>query len=60
MTRGMNVWWVVAIVLSLINLVAEVFAAARLEVLHACIHGVLLLVGVYFVWRLGPWRTASA
>lgn len=60
MTRGMKIWWVVAVLFSLVNLVAEVFAAARWEVLHACIHALLLLVGVYFVWRLGPWRTASA
>jgi hypothetical protein len=59
MTRGVKVWWVAAVLFSLVNLVAEVFAAARLEVLHACIHALLLLVGVYFVWQLAPWRTVT-
>lgn len=59
MTRSAKVWWVVAMIFTLVNLAGEVYAAMRWEVLHACIHAVLMLVGVYFVWRLAPGRVES-
>ena len=59
MTRSAKVWWVVAMLFTLVNLAGEVYAAMQWEVLHACIHAVLMLVGVYFVWRLAPGRAES-
>lgn len=59
MTRR-TLWWGVALLFTLLNLAAELFALTRLELEHAVIHGILMLVGAYFTWRLGPWRSAAA
>lgn len=54
-----KVWWVVAVLFSVVNLAGAVYAAWQEEKLHTDIHVGLLLVGAYFVWRLAPRRVAS-
>lgn len=50
MTRRSKLW--LAWLFTLINLGGGVFAARGGEPLHAAVHGVLLLVGVYWVVRV--------
>ena len=57
--RSAMMWWVAAILFAFVNLAGEVWAAVHFELVHACIHGLLLLVGVYLVWRLSPRRLPS-
>lgn len=57
--RSAKLWWVAAILFALVNLAGEVWAAVHFELAHACIHGLLLLFGIYLVWRLAPRRTAA-
>jgi len=59
MTRRARVWQIVAVLFTLANLGGVWIAAIRGELLHTAIHGVLLLLGVYLVWRLLPRRNAS-
>lgn len=59
MTRRSKVWWVVAVVFSLVNLAGAIFAALQGEPVHTGIHGGLLLIGGYLVWRLAPKRVAE-
>jgi hypothetical protein len=54
MTRRSTVWRVAAWLFILTNLAGGAFAAVQGEVSHAAVHGGLLLVGAYVVWRLGP------
>ena len=59
MMRRQRLWFIASIVFALVNLGGEVWAAARLEWVHAAVHGLLLLVGVYGIWRFAPKRAAS-
>jgi hypothetical protein len=59
MTPRSRVWQVVAVLFTLINLVSAVYAAMQAEPMHAGIHAVLVLVGVYLVGRLAPRREAG-
>lgn len=59
MTRRSGIWLVVAVLFVVANLAGAVFAAARGELLHACIHAVLMLLGAYFVGRLAVRRIDS-
>lgn len=56
MTRRARILWIVAILFTLVNLAGEIYAAMRWEWIHASIHGVLFVVGLFFVWRLAPRR----
>jgi hypothetical protein len=60
MTRHSRVWWVVALVFTVGNLVAAIYSAAQAEQLHTDLHIALVLVGGYFVWRLTPKRVANS
>jgi O-antigen/teichoic acid export membrane protein len=60
MTRRSRIWLVVALLFTLLNLVAAGMAALGGELLHTCIHAALLLLGSYFVWRLGLRREVSS
>ena len=59
MVRRQRLWLIASIVFTLVNLVGEVLAAMRWEWVHAAVHGLLLLVGMYGVWRFLPSRAAS-
>lgn len=59
MTPRSRIWLVLAVLFVVVNLAGAAFAAARGELLHACIHAVLLLVGAYFVGRLAARRIDS-
>ena len=59
MMRRQKLWFIAAIVFTIANLFGEVWAATRWEWIHASIHGVLLLVGVYGIWRFAPKRVES-
>ena len=57
MTRRTRiVWTAVAAVFTAINFVGAVFAAVAQEPLHAGVHVLLGVVGLYLTWRLSPWR----
>jgi hypothetical protein len=56
MTRRARIWQIVAVLFTLANLGGLWLAAVQGELLHTAIHGVLLLLGVYLVWRLLPRR----
>lgn len=57
MTRRKRiVWTAVAAVFTAINLGGAVFAAAAEEPIHAGVHVLLGVVGLYLTWRLSPWR----
>lgn len=58
MTWRSKIWLAVAVLFTAINLAGAVFAAARVEVLHASTHVVLTLLGGYAIWRLVPGRDA--
>ena len=57
MTRRTRiVWTAVAAVFTAINFAGAVFAAVAQEPLHAGVHVLLGVVGLYLTWRLSPWR----
>jgi hypothetical protein len=56
--RRSRTWWLVAVLFTLANLVFTVVAAADGAVVHADLHGGLMFIGAYFVWRLAPRRVA--
>ena len=57
MTRRTRiVWTAVAAVFTAINFGGAVFAAVAQEPLHAGVHVLLGVVGLYLTWRLSPWR----
>lgn len=54
--RARIIWAAVAAVFTAINFVGAVFAAVAQEPLHAGMHVVLGVVGLYLTWRASPWR----
>ena len=52
MTRRTKIWWVVAVLFTLINLAGAGYAAAVGEGPHAAVHVALLVVAAYWMWRL--------
>jgi hypothetical protein len=54
MTRPSKLWRVAAALYVFINGAGAVYAAAMGEPAHAAVH-VVLLLGAYLGWRLGPW-----
>jgi hypothetical protein len=52
MTRRSKVWLTLAALFSAVNFAGGLIAAAQGELIHACVHAALLLLGVYPVWRL--------
>ena len=57
MTRRRRiVWTAVAAVFTAINLAGAVYAAVAQEALHAGVHVLLGVAGLYLTWRLSPWR----
>lgn len=57
MTRRTRiVWTAVAAVFTGVNFVGAVFAAVAQEPIHAGVHVLLGVVGLYLTWRLSPWR----
>ena len=57
MTRRTRiVWTAVAAVFTAINFVGAVFAAVAQEPIHAGVHVLLGVVGLYLTWRASPWR----
>jgi hypothetical protein len=59
MTRRAKIWWVVALLFSVVNLAGAVSAVLQAEPIHAGIHAGLMVLGVYLVWRLAPRRVAE-
>ena len=57
--RRTRIWWLVAVLFTLVNMGGAVVAALNGEVLHADVHGALTFVGAYFVWRLSSRRVAD-
>ena len=55
-SRKARVWWVVAVLFTLLNLVSAVVAGVAGEVLHFAIHLVLTVAATPFVWWLAPMR----
>lgn len=51
MTRG-RIWLVVAVLFSMVNLVAAGMAASQTQWVHAGIHVALSLLGFVVVWRM--------
>ena len=60
MTRRSRIWFAAAVLFTLINLGGMFPAAAEGELFHAGAHVALFFVGLYFVWRLAPWRARTA
>ena len=57
MTRRTRiVWTAVAAVFTAVNFAGAVFAAVAAESIHAGVHVLLGIVGLYLTWRLSPWR----
>jgi len=57
MTRRTRiVWTAVAAVFTAVNLGGAVFAAVAQESIHAGVHVLLGIAGLYLTWRLSPWR----
>jgi hypothetical protein len=56
--RARIVWTAVAAVFTAVNSAGAVFAAVAAEPIHAGVHVLLGLIGIYLTWRLSPWRTA--
>jgi len=57
MTRRTRiVWTAVATVFTAVNFVGAVLAAVADEPLHAGVHVLLGVAGLYLTWRLFPWR----
>jgi hypothetical protein len=52
MTRRTKVVLTAAVLWIFINLAGAAYALVQHEMLHACVHIVLLLAGEYVVWRL--------
>jgi hypothetical protein len=54
MTRPSKLWRVAAALFVLINVAGAGYAVAVGEPAHAAVH-VVLILGAYLGWRLGPW-----
>lgn len=52
MTRRSKIWLALAVLFSAANFAGGLFAAAQGELVHAGGHAVLMLLGLYPVWRL--------
>lgn len=52
MTRRSRIWLTVATVFTLVNLGGGVIAARSAEGVHAGVHVVLAVVGVWWMWRI--------
>jgi hypothetical protein len=59
MSRRSRIWLVLAVLFGLVNAGGTVIAAVRGEVLHTCVHAVLLALTAYLVLRLAPTRVAN-
>lgn len=55
-TPRTRVWWVVAVVFTLINLAGGVWAFIQGEAIHCGIHAGLTVLGAYIAWKLTPRR----
>jgi hypothetical protein len=55
MTRPSKLWRVAAVLFVLINVAGAGYAVAVGEPAHATAH-VVLLIGIYLGWLIGPWR----
>ena len=56
--RARIVWTAVGAVFTAVNFAGAVFAAVAREPLHAGVHVLLGIAGLYLTWRLSPWRIA--
>lgn len=54
MTRPSKLWRVAAVLFVLINVAGAGYAVVMGEPVHAAVH-VVLFLGAYLGWRLGPW-----
>src|SRR5215207_7625521 len=59
MTRRAKIWWVVAVLFTILNVVGAGYAAVQGGLLHAGVHGGLAYLGAYLIWRLSPRRVAN-
>lgn len=59
MTRRSKIWMVVALIFTILNLAGAGYAVAQGELLHACLHVVLLVLGAYAVGRIAAKQVAS-
>lgn len=59
MSLRSKIWLVVAALFTLLNLAGAAYAAIQLEILHACVHGVLALLGAWLVGRIVGSRVES-
>ena len=59
MTTRFNLWFVAAVLFTFVNLAGEVWAALHWELEHAVIHGLLMLGGVWWIWRTLPRRAPA-
>jgi hypothetical protein len=59
MTRCSKIGMLAAVLFIVVNAAGGVYAAVQGELLHAGVHGVLMLLGEYAVWRLWPRRVPS-
>lgn len=60
MTRRMKLWFVVATLFTLVNLVGGVIAAWSAEGMHTGVHVLLAALGVWWVWRILTRSRASS
>ena len=58
-TPRTRVWWVVAVLFTLLNLAGAVWAFMMGEAIHCGIHAGLTVLGAYMAWRLTPRRVDS-
>ena len=58
MPRRTRIWWVLAVLFTLINLGGLLVAARSGETPHAVVHVVLMVLGIYVARRLRPRRAA--
>jgi hypothetical protein len=59
MGRRSKIWFVVAVLFTLINLAGAAMAVYAGEAQHTALHVVLSLIGIAAVRGLAPWRTPS-
>jgi hypothetical protein len=58
MTRRSRIWFVVAVLFTILNLGGAVIAAAQGEMPHAGVHVLLMLLGALVTWWLAQGRDA--
>lgn len=59
MTPRTRVWWLVAVLFTLINAAGAVYALLVNEPIHCGIHAGLTILGAYLTWKLAPRRVDS-